>query len=73
MERQLDPELGTLRGRALEPHAPLHQLRQALRDGEPDPGALDWTGLLPRALERKKELVLLVEGNTEASIDDRHA
>src|SRR3978361_1657916 len=50
-----------------------HQLRQAPRDGEPDTSAFDWPGFLSRAMKRLKDLVLLIERNTDNVVDHADA
>src|SRR5205814_2760827 len=56
---------------ASESDASVHQLRELLGDRQSDTRALDRTGLLPGALERLEDLVLLIQRDADAVIHDR--
>src|ERR1019366_7470189 len=72
LRREVEPELGALASNAPEPDAPVHELGEALADDESDSRPLDRSRLLSRALERLKQLVLLVLRDADARVRHRN-
>ena len=73
MQGQLNPKLRTFSGSAAETNSAAHQLSEALGDGKTNAGSLDRPGLLPGALERLKDLVLLLLRNADAVISNEQS
>jgi hypothetical protein len=70
IRRDLDPELGALTFDAVKADGSVHELGQALGDGQADARTFDGPGLLACTMKRLEHLVLLVLRDTHPVVGD---